>query len=132
MFCLYVYFTIILVVKCTKSSLQIFEFEESYPHKSDLIQKSHAKPYFDFLVALIGKLSQYQFKENTILGGHPDTIFRQNNLVDILLALFILWQHFPGMFINADVITYKQCSWDFWSKYEHFLPPYIKALTTNV
>ncbi len=48
----------ILVVKRAKSSEQIFEFEESYPHTSDLIKKYHIKPGSDFLVALIGNLSQ--------------------------------------------------------------------------
>ncbi len=73
-FYLYVYFATILIVKHAISSEQVFEFEESYPHKSDLIQKHYIKPGYNFLVALIGNLSQCQFEEDTILGGHPDTI----------------------------------------------------------
>lgn len=48
------------------------------------------------------------------------------------MALFILWQHLPGIFIDVNTITYKQYCWDLWSKYEHFLSPYIKALATNI
>ncbi len=56
-FYLYAYFAMILVVKRTKSSEQVFEFKESYSHKLDLIQKHHTKPGPDFLVALISNLS---------------------------------------------------------------------------
>ena len=55
-FCLYAYFATILVMKCAKSSKQIFEFKALYLHKSDLIQKYHIKSGSDFFVALIGNL----------------------------------------------------------------------------
>ena len=149
-FCLYVYFATISVVRHKGSSEQLFEFEESYPHKLKLIQKHHTKPGSEFLVALIGTLSQCQSEEDAVPGGHrdtisrqddladavpgghPDTISRQDDLAEILLALFIPWQHLPGIFINADPTTYKKCCWNLWSKYERFLPPYIKALAANV
>ena len=108
-FCLYTYFAMISVVKRAKSSKQVFKFEESYPHKSDLIQKHHTKPGSDFLVALIGNLSQCQSEEDSVPGGHPDTISRQNDLAEILLALFIPCQHLPDIFIDADTTIYKQC-----------------------
>ncbi len=73
-FCLYAYFATISVVKCAKSSEQVFKFEESYPHKSDLIQKHHTKPGSNILIALIGNLSQCQVEEDAVLGGHPDII----------------------------------------------------------
>lgn len=88
-FCLYAYFATILIVKCAKSCEQVFELKESYPHKSDLIQKHHTKPDSDFLVTLIGNLSQCQFEKDAILGDYPDTILQQNTLAEILLALFI-------------------------------------------
>ena len=97
-----------------------------------MIQKYHIKPNSDFLIVLIGNLFQYQFKENTVSGGYLDTISQQNNLAKVLLALFIPWQHFPSIFINTNITTYKQYCWDLWSKYEHFLPSYIKVLTINV
>ena len=149
-FCLYAYFATISVVRRKGSSGQLFEFEESYPHKLKLIQKHHTKPGSEFLVALIGTLSQCQSEEDAVPGGHrdtisrqddladavpgghPDTISRQDDLAEILLALFIPWQHLPGIFINADPTTYKKCCWNLWSKYERFLPPYIKALAANV
>ncbi len=131
-FCLYTYFATISVVKRAKSSKLIFEFEKSYPHKSDLIQKHHTKPGSDFLIALIDNLSHCQVEEDAISDGHLDIISQQNDLAEVLLALFIPWQHLSGMFINADATTYKQFCWDLWSKYERFLPPYIKALATNI
>ncbi len=76
-------------MKRVKSNKQVFQFEESYPHKSDLIQKHHTKPGSDFLVTLIGNLSQCQFEENIVPDSHSDTISRQNNLTEFLLALFI-------------------------------------------
>ena len=56
-FNLYIYLAIILIMKYAKSSEQVFKFEESYPHKLDLIQKHHTKPDSDFLVILIGNIS---------------------------------------------------------------------------
>ncbi len=56
-FCLYTYFVTILVIKRAKSSEQIFEFEEKYPHKLNLIQKYYMKSSSNFLVVLIGNLS---------------------------------------------------------------------------
>ena len=73
-FCLYVYFATISVVRHKGSSEQLFEFEESYPHKLKLIQKHHMKPHSKFLVALIGTLSQYQSEANAVPGGHSDII----------------------------------------------------------
>lgn len=78
-------------MKGKESSKQVFEFEESYPYKLNLIQRYHSKPGFDFFVTLIETLSQYQFKEDAVPGGHSNTIFQQDNLAEILLALFILW-----------------------------------------
>ena len=127
-FYLYAYFAIILVVRRKGSSGQLFEFEESYPHKLKLIQNHYTKPGSKFLIALIGTLSKCQSEENAVPGGHPDTIFRQDDLVDavpgdypdiisrqddwaeILLALFISWQYLPNIFINANLTTYKKYS----------------------
>ena len=78
-------------MESAKSSKQVFEIQESYPHNLSLIQKYHMKPDSDFLIALIGNLSQCQFEKNTVLGDHLDIISQQNNLVEVLLALFILW-----------------------------------------
>lgn len=107
--CLYAYFATILFVKREESGGQVFEFEELYPYKLNLIQRHHTKPGSDFLVALIGTLSQCQSEEDAVLGGHPDTISRQDDLAKILLALFIPWQHLPGIFINTNPTTYKKC-----------------------
>ena len=125
-FCFYAYFATILIVRRKGSSGQLFEFEELYPHKLKLIQKHYMKPGFEFLIALIGTLSQCQSEENAVLDSHPDTISqhnnlvdavpsgyldtisRQNNLAEILLALFISWQHLPSIFINANPTTYKK------------------------
>lgn len=52
-FSFYAYFAKNLVIKCKKFSKQVFEFEESYLHKLNLIQKHHINPGFDFLIALI-------------------------------------------------------------------------------
>ncbi len=87
---LYAYFTMILVMKHVKFNKKIFKFEESYPHKFDLIQKYHIKPGSDFLDALMGNLSQCYFEEDAVPGNYLETIFRQNDLAEILLALFIL------------------------------------------
>ena len=89
-FYLYIYFAIILIMKRTKSSKQVFEFKESYLYKLDLIQKHYIKLGSDFLVAWIDNLSQCQFEKNTISNDHPDIILWQNDLTKILLALFIL------------------------------------------
>ena len=67
-------------MKCAKYIEQVFKFEELYPHKSDLIQKYYTKPDSNFLIVLINNLSQYQFEENTLLGGHSDTLSQQNDL----------------------------------------------------
>ncbi len=75
-FYLYAYFVTISVMKRAKSSEQVFKFEESYLHKSDLIQKHHTKPGSDFFIALIGNLSQYQFEKDIVPGNHLDTISR--------------------------------------------------------
>ena len=81
-FCFYAYFATILVVRCKKFSGQLFEFEESYPHKLNLIQKYYIKPGSEFLIALIRILSQCQSEENAVQNGHPDTISRQHDLAD--------------------------------------------------
>lgn len=73
-FCLYTYFTTILIMKCKRSNRQVFEFKESYPYKLNLIQRHNIKPSSNFFVALIRTLSQYQSKENTVLGSYPDNI----------------------------------------------------------
>lgn len=89
-FCLYAYFVTILVIKCKKSNRQVFEFEKLYPHKSNLIQRHYIKSNSKFFVILIGTLFQYQSEENIIPSNHLDIIFQQDNLFEILLALFIL------------------------------------------
>lgn len=50
---------------------------------------NHTKLGSKYLVALIGTLSQCKSEEDAILGGHPNTISQQDDLVEILLALFI-------------------------------------------
>lgn len=89
-FYLYTYFVKISVVKHKESSGQIFEFKESYPHKLNLIQRHHIKPRFKFLATLIGTLSYCHSEKDSIPGDYPNTIFQQDNLAEILLALFIL------------------------------------------
>ena len=46
-------------MKRAKYIEQVFKFEESYLHKSDLIQKYYTKSDSNFLITLISNLSQY-------------------------------------------------------------------------
>ena len=94
-------------MKCAKYIKQVFKFRELYLHNSDMIPKNHTNPNSDFYITLIGNLSQCQFEENTVPSGLLSTISWQNNLVEVILALFILWQYFPDMFIETDTSIYK-------------------------
>lgn len=83
-FCLYIYFVMILIIKYTKFSKQILELKESYPYKSNLIQKYYIKSISDFLITLIINLSQYLFEKNANLSSQQNTISYKT----ILPALF--------------------------------------------
>ena len=54
-----------------------------------------------FTVALTGSLSENQALEDSVRGGHPETVSMQNDLALILLALLVPWDRLPEMFPHA-------------------------------
>src|SRR5467141_1086199 len=97
-------------------------------------------------VTLLGTLSKYQQDEDSIRGGHPETLAMQNDLAEILLALFVPWETLPSLFDDVMSICGDECNAVcdqschtglqacsiVWSRIVNTLPERVQDLARNV
>jgi hypothetical protein len=98
------------------------------------------------VVTPVGQLSQYQYNEDRVQGGHPETLAMQNDLAAILLALFVPWEILPRLFNNSLSVCGDECDAHcnqsshtglhacafVWTRVEPTLPQHVRDFARNI
>lgn len=139
--CLYEYVKMVRKRPAKYRTSTDIDFDVDHPEYGRKAQRFYDSMSKRRTVALVGSLSDHQELEDHIVGGHPETFARDNDLSVILLALFVCWQHLPLLFSHAATTPDQDSSSDYnllnfcsvaWTTAKHSLPEYIQDLARNV
>ena len=85
-------------------------------------------------IALVGPLSRNEAVKDAIQGGHLDINAQQNDIVMILLELFVFWDQLQSRLLlyNATILSYLNLSWQIWLDVKPSLDEYIFYYANNV
>jgi hypothetical protein len=144
--CLYEYVKVIRKRVAKHRTGGDIDFHVNYPEHGEKTQVICGPDSIPRTVALVGQLSQYQYNENRIQGGHPEILAMQNDLAAILLALFVPWETLP--FLVSDVMSIYGEGCDahcdrlnhtglhvcsiVWKRIKDTLPEHVQELAQNV
>lgn len=134
-FCLYEYFKLVDVKSMTQATSRDIRFLPEHPNYDNLIQQYSEKSSAPtFVVTLIGSLSENQPLEDSVRGGHPETLAIQNDLALILLALLVPWNRLPPLFamFNCTNDSYKEHCAEIWNRIKPGLPHHIQNIAQNI
>ncbi|CAI7569062.1 unnamed protein product [Penicillium discolor] len=89
------------------------DFDLSHPQSNTHVQRlAHTSSQVS-TVTFNGQLTEFQTSEDAVPGGHPKTAANMNDLVKMLLGLFVPWGQLPALFqehANAVPIKRDACS----------------------
>ena len=88
-YCLYEYFRLIDIIRDIKRTINDVSFDFRHQTYDFAIQRSVKKKLNSFLIALIDSLSVNEIIENAVRNDHAETDARRNDVVMILLDLFV-------------------------------------------
>lgn len=90
----YFFYDYIMIISCVKYNIRQkrdFLFDKHHPSLLSKVQRLFTTLECNTLIALVGPLFTNKSAENTIRGGHFETDVRRNDVILILLALFVPW-----------------------------------------
>ena len=122
------------------------DFDVQHPEHGKMTQVICGPGSLPRTVTLLGTLSEYQQDEDSIRGGHPETLAMRNDLAGVLLALFVPWETLPSLFDDVMGICGDECNAGcdqschtglqacsiVWSRIVNTLPERVQDLARNV
>ncbi|KAH9203038.1 hypothetical protein DL95DRAFT_180650, partial [Leptodontidium sp. 2 PMI_412] len=110
------------------------EFDHKHPKHGIHVQHLARKKSQVATVTFNGQLSQFQAEEEGVTGGHPITTAMQNDLSEVLLGLFVPWNHLETLFRQhaADYMTTRDASAKIWKIVEPTLSPHNSNFASNI
>src|SRR6202046_1238860 len=144
--CLYEYIKVIRKRAAEHRTGGDLDFDEQHPEHDKMTQAICGPESPPRTVTLLGTLSKYQQDEDSIRGGHPETLAMRNDLAGILLALFVPWETLPSLFDDVMSICGDECNTGcdqschnglqacsiVWSRIVNTLPEHVRDLARNV
>ena len=144
--CLYEYVKLIRKRSPKNRTGADLDFDEHHPDHGKMTQVICDLESTPRTVAFVGPISQYQYLEDHIKGGHPKTLAMENDLAGILLALFVPWETLPLLFNDTIYVCGDDCKTDcdrsghtglqvcslVWTKVKDNLPEYVQEYARNV
>ena len=88
-YCLYEYFKLIDIIRDIKRTINDVFFNFRHQTYDFATQRSVKREFNSFLIALIDSLSVNEIIENAVRNDHAETDARRNDVVMILLDLFV-------------------------------------------
>jgi hypothetical protein len=110
------------------------EFDLKHPKHGIYVQRLACNKSQVVTVTFNSQLSQFQTEEESIQRGHPVTAALQNNLAEVLLRLFVLWNHLPDLFRQyaAGYEAKQEACTSIWSIVEPTLSLYNCNFANNI
>ncbi|MCJ1342680.1 hypothetical protein MMC31_000867 [Peltigera leucophlebia] len=110
------------------------EFESSHPRHQTHVQRHSTKPGSQADVKLIGPLFDSDGLSNIISADDPGTVEGHNDIVVILLALFVPWNRLHSLFadMGATNDNYSSFCWAIWCLCYPTLDDHGKYYAANV
>ncbi|MCJ1349552.1 hypothetical protein MMC31_007793 [Peltigera leucophlebia] len=110
------------------------EFESSHPRHQTHVQRYSTKTGSQADVKLIGPLFDNDGLSNIISADDPRTAEGHNDIVVILLALFVPWNRLHSLFADMGAINdnYLSFCWAIWCLCYPTLDDHVKYYATNV
>jgi hypothetical protein len=144
--CLYEYVKIVRKWAAKHRTESDIDFHVNHPEHGEKRQLVCGPGDVARRVTLVGQLSQHQYDEDRVRGGHPETLAMQNDLAGILLALFVPWEILPSLFIDVLDICGDECKtdcdrsshtglqacWIVWARVKETLPEHVQEYARNV
>jgi len=110
------------------------EFDPKHPKYGIYVQRLARKKSQVVTVTFNCQLSQFQAEEEAVPGGHPVTAAIQNDLTEVLLGLFVLWNRLPDLFRHHAVyyeVKREACA-RIWAAVEPTLSPHNRNFAGNI
>lgn len=90
----------------------------------------HAPPSQVVTVTFNGQLTEFQVAEDTVRGGHPKTTAVINDVAEILLGLFVPWDHLTNLFRRY--ATKRDACVQVWAAVEPTLAYHSRGFARNI
>jgi hypothetical protein len=110
------------------------EFDPKHPKYGIQVQRLARKRSQVATVTFNGQLSQFQAEEESVPGGHPVTTAMENDLAEVLLGLFVPWNHLQTLFRQhaANYKTTRDACAKIWKIVEPTLSPHNRNFASNI
>jgi len=110
------------------------EFDPTHPKHGIQVQRLARKRSQVATVTFNGQLSQFQADEEGVPGGHPVTSAMENDLAEVLLGLFVPWNHLKTLFQQhaAAYKTTRDAYAKIWKIVEPILSPHNRNFASNI
>ena len=134
-FCLYKYVKLVTIKPRSSAMSRDIDFATGYPnHDSHVQHYSEKASVHQYMVALIGPLSENQSLEDSVRGRHPETTAIQNDLAEIFLALLLPWEQLPTLFatFHSSSDSYKDHCSNIWTNIKSSLPSHLQDVAENI
>ncbi|KAJ5111789.1 hypothetical protein NUU61_001419 [Penicillium alfredii] len=110
------------------------DFDSSHPQSKTHVQRLARTSSQIATVTFNGQLTEFQASEDAVPGGHPKMVASMNDLAEILLGLFVPWDHLPALFQEHAVAVQPKrdaCS-QIWTIVEPTLTSYKRNFAGNI
>ena len=133
-YCLYEYFKLIDIVRDIKRTINDVSFDFRHQTYDFAIQRSVKRKFNSFLIALIDSLSVNEIIENAVRNDHAETDARRNDVVMILLDLFVSWNQLTEKVQCYKIVEsiFSDNCWQIWEKTASQLDNHILYAVDNV
>ncbi len=109
-------------------------FDRRHPNSLSKVQQPLTSQECNTLVGFVRPLSPNKRAEDVIRGEYLETDTRQNDVILILLALFIPWNQLPEKFHSYKALlgTYTDYYWNIWEDTIGRLEEYAQYAAKNI
>jgi hypothetical protein len=131
---LFEYLMLVQTRKVCDSIQADIDFDHMHAKSGVYVQRLATRESQLLTVTYNGQLSLFQKEEDSIRGGHAETVAIRNDVSEVLLGLFIPWKQLPLLFqqhATAYNIKRDACA-HVWSFVEPTLSPHIRDFARNI
>ncbi len=133
-FCLFVYMHIVSIYPLKLANLSDIKFEPNHPKYQTHVERHFTKPESPAKIKLLGPLFDSDNFDDIISVDDPRTVEGHNNIVIILLTLFVPWDRLQPLFADMGVTdnNYSSFCWAIWYLCYSTFDNHVKYYATNI